>query len=136
VQTGGHPQCPEPPQSASPTEDDLADGHGRCPVENGSARAATRGAGAGRTRQPPRPRAPELRVTSQGVTTIVALNAGTIAAAGPPAAVLTGDVFREVFAAGGSLIPDPVDGRPRVLLRGWNSTPAPGELATDSRPGR
>jgi iron complex transport system ATP-binding protein len=75
-------------------------------------------------------------VASQGVTTIVALNAGTIAAAGPPAAVLTGDVFREVFAVGGSLIPDPVDGRPRVLLRGWNSTPAPGELATGSRPGR
>ncbi|MEU5091259.1 ABC transporter ATP-binding protein [Streptomyces sp. NPDC021356] len=50
-------------------------------------------------------------------TTIVALNRGTIAAAGAPAEVLTPAVFRDVFEVDGSVVPDPVDGRPRVLLR-------------------
>ncbi|WP_342744080.1 ABC transporter ATP-binding protein [Amycolatopsis saalfeldensis] len=59
-----------------------------------------------------------LDLAAQHATTIVALKDGRIAAAGPPEAVLTPRVFREVFAVDGTLVPDPVDGRPRVLLRG------------------
>ena len=58
-----------------------------------------------------------LDLAARHATTIVALKAGTIAAAGPPAEVLTPAVFREVFEVDGSVVPDPVDGRPRVLLR-------------------
>jgi iron complex transport system ATP-binding protein len=58
-----------------------------------------------------------LDLAARYATTIVALKAGTIAAAGPPAEVLTRDVFREVFDVDGSVVSDPVDGRLRVLLR-------------------
>jgi iron complex transport system ATP-binding protein len=58
-----------------------------------------------------------LDLAARYATTIVALKAGTIAAAGPPAEVLTRNVFRDVFDVDGSVVPDPVDGRPRVLLR-------------------
>ncbi|TVT60506.1 ABC transporter ATP-binding protein [Amycolatopsis rhizosphaerae] len=58
-----------------------------------------------------------LDLAARYATTIVAIKAGTIAAAGPPAEVLTPAVFRDVFAVDGSLVSDPVDGRPRVLLR-------------------
>ncbi|MBB4683155.1 ABC transporter ATP-binding protein [Amycolatopsis jiangsuensis] len=58
-----------------------------------------------------------LDLAARHATTIVALNAGIVAAAGPPAEVLTPALFREVFEVDGRLIPDPVDGRPRVLLR-------------------
>jgi len=58
-----------------------------------------------------------LDLAARYATTIVASKAGTIAAAGPPAEVLTRDVFREVFDVDGGVVPDPVDGRPRVLLR-------------------
>ncbi len=58
-----------------------------------------------------------LDLAARYATTIVALKAGTIAASGPPAEVLTPAVFREVFEVDGSVVPDPVDGRPRVLLR-------------------
>ncbi|MFD2414913.1 ABC transporter ATP-binding protein [Amycolatopsis pigmentata] len=58
-----------------------------------------------------------LDLAAQHATTIVALKAGTVAAAGPPGEVLTPAVFRDVFAVDGSVVSDPVDGRPRVLLR-------------------
>ncbi|ASR36674.1 ABC transporter ATP-binding protein [Prauserella marina] len=58
-----------------------------------------------------------LDLAARHATTIVALKAGTVAAAGPPAEVLTQAVFRDVFEVDGSVVPDPVDGRPRVLLR-------------------
>ncbi|GLY42864.1 iron ABC transporter ATPase [Amycolatopsis sp. NBRC 101858] len=62
-----------------------------------------------------------LDLAARYATTIVALKAGTIAAAGPPAEVLTEAVFRDVFEVDGSVVPDPVDGRPRVLLRELSS---------------
>ncbi|WP_063631957.1 MULTISPECIES: copper resistance protein CopC [Actinomycetes] len=46
-----------------------------------------------------------------------ALKTGTIPAAGPPAEVLAPAVFRDVFAVDGRAVPEPVDGRPRVLPR-------------------
>ncbi|WP_236791902.1 ABC transporter ATP-binding protein [Amycolatopsis sp. GM8] len=58
-----------------------------------------------------------LDLAARHATTIVALKAGTIAAAGAPGEVLVPEVFRDVFDVDGSVIPDPVDGRPRVLLR-------------------
>ncbi|PKW16423.1 ABC transporter ATP-binding protein [Saccharopolyspora spinosa] len=58
-----------------------------------------------------------LDLAARHATMIVALKAGTIAAAGPPGEVLTPAVFRDVFEVDGSVVADPVDGRPRVLLR-------------------
>ncbi|RJQ66963.1 ABC transporter ATP-binding protein [Pseudonocardiaceae bacterium YIM PH 21723] len=58
-----------------------------------------------------------LDLAARYASTIVALKAGTIAAAGPAEEVLTPELLRDVFAVDGSVIPDPVDGRPRVLLR-------------------
>ncbi|MFF0146016.1 iron complex transport system ATP-binding protein [Amycolatopsis sulphurea] len=58
-----------------------------------------------------------LDLAARYATAIVALKAGAIAAAGPPEEVLTPAVFREVFEVDGQVVPDPVDGRPRVLLR-------------------
>ncbi|MGX2997880.1 ABC transporter ATP-binding protein [Streptomyces sp. JNUCC 64] len=58
-----------------------------------------------------------LDLAARYATTVVALKDGGIAAAGAPAEVLTPAVFREVFEVDGSVVPDPVDGRPRVLLR-------------------
>jgi iron complex transport system ATP-binding protein len=58
-----------------------------------------------------------LDLAARHATTIVALQEGRIVATGSPQEVLTPRMFRDVFGVDGSLVPDPVDGRPRVLLR-------------------
>ncbi|GAB3562472.1 ABC transporter ATP-binding protein [Amycolatopsis endophytica] len=58
-----------------------------------------------------------LDLAARYATTIVVLHEGLVVAAGTPHEVLTPRIFHEVFGVDGSLVPDPVDGRPRVLLR-------------------
>lgn len=71
-----------------------------------------------------------LDLAARYATTIVAIKAGRVVAAGPPLDVLTPAVFRDVFEVDGSVVPDPVDGRPRVLLRGLGDS-----LSAQSRRG-
>ncbi|PRX98056.1 iron complex transport system ATP-binding protein [Allonocardiopsis opalescens] len=48
---------------------------------------------------------------------VVVLHEGTVAAAGPPRELLTPELLRRVFGIEASLLTDPVDGRPRLLIR-------------------
>ncbi|CAJ64278.1 ferric enterobactin transport protein (ABC superfamily, atp_bind) [Frankia alni ACN14a] len=49
--------------------------------------------------------------------TLVALRAGRVVAAGPPAVVLGAEVLRDVFDIDGFLLADPFTGRPRLIGR-------------------
>ena len=66
-----------------------------------------------------------LDLAAQYATTVIALRKGRVIETGTPTEVLTPETFRQVFAVDGSLVPDPVTGKPRVLLR---------ELASDTLP--
>ncbi|MFW5415840.1 ABC transporter ATP-binding protein [Nocardiopsis sp. CNT-189] len=54
---------------------------------------------------------------------VAVLDRGGIAGHGAPAEVLTAERLREVFALEGDVIPDPVDGRPRLLTRPLRTRP-------------
>ncbi|MFC3999046.1 ABC transporter ATP-binding protein [Nocardiopsis sediminis] len=55
--------------------------------------------------------------------TVVVLSGGKVAGAGAPDEVCTPGLLRRVFGVEASLLPDPVDGRPRLLIRPATDSP-------------
>ncbi|MDA2813081.1 ABC transporter ATP-binding protein [Nocardiopsis sp. RSe5-2] len=64
---------------------------------------------------------------------VVALRAGRVAAAGTPAEVFAPEPLRAVFGLEGTLLADPVTGRPRLLTRPAGAPAAPGGSGTPGR---
>ena len=57
----------------------------------------------------------DLNLAARYAGTLVAMRAGAIAAAGPPAAVVTPELVREVFGLEALVVPDPATGTPMVV---------------------
>lgn len=66
---------------------------------------------------------------------LVAMKAGRVVAEGPPSAVVTAELVREVFGLDSIVIPDPVTGSPLVVPGApWSaSRPSPGTVHDPSR---
>lgn len=60
----------------------------------------------------------DINLAARYADHMVALRAGRVVADGPPHAVVTAELVREVFALDSLVVPDPVSGAPMVLPRG------------------
>lgn len=68
----------------------------------------------------------DLNHATRHASHVVALKAGAVAAAGPPAEVVTPALLREVFGVEGAVVPDPRNGAPLCIAYGLaHPTPAP-----------
>jgi iron complex transport system ATP-binding protein len=59
-----------------------------------------------------------LDLAAQYSDLVVVLDRGLVVASGPPSVVFTPDTLRDHFRVDGTVLADPVTGRPRLLLRG------------------
>jgi iron complex transport system ATP-binding protein len=64
---------------------------------------------------------------------LIALKAGRVAAAGPPAAVVTPSLLREVFGVEGAVVPDPRSGVPLCIAYGLAAPSAAGPEPAQKR---
>ena len=60
----------------------------------------------------------DMNLAARYADQVFAMRAGDVVAAGPPHAVMTSDLIREIFALDALVIDDPVSGTPIVLPRG------------------
>lgn len=74
----------------------------------------------------------DLNHATRHASHLVALKAGAVAAAGPPAEVVTPALLREVFGVEGAVIPDPRSGVPLCIAYGL-AQHAPAPQAHESR---
>ncbi len=65
---------------------------------------------------------------------LVALRAGAVIAAGPPAEIVTPALLREVFGVEGAVLPDPRSGTPLCIAYGLVEPPAPAQAAPQHAP--
>jgi iron complex transport system ATP-binding protein len=79
----------------------------------------------------------DLNHATRHASHVVALKAGTVVAAGPPAAVVTPELLRVVFGVEGVVVPDPRSGVPLCIAYGLaepalpaGKTAPPGDVAT------